>query len=155
MPVERKGATLPGFFKFTEKGMAIAGSLKGVYTGIEESTFAILTPCITYNGKGKKGKVWAAAAIQMSADLRAKIDSDRKGVDNDKLFTVTFTGTEPSSKGSPKKVFRVEELSKDEMRELAKDADQSERTKPYPKPDKPEPTPDDDGKDEDGDELPF
>lgn len=174
MPINRNAPVFAGFVKITEHGQGIAGRLdvvRDISTKADKvELIAVFSPAIVYTreGKGNKAKVvahqWKAVTINMSGDLRRKIDTG--GKDQGKFFSVIYKDDEPvPGKPDPMKIFNVDEYSRKEFTELWNEADPEHKDEPYPQAEKknaPKKSSGSgsgdglDGADEDeGDDLPF
>lgn len=120
---------MSGFFKFTQIGQAVAGRITRFAQGdSDKGPFIALSPVMVSNERGAVMQQWESCAVGLSTDLALKISERDVG----SLVTITFKDKEPTTKGSPRKIFTVMELSVDEMRELAATTDKSHRSEPYP-----------------------
>jgi hypothetical protein len=124
---ERKSAPLSDFYKFTVIGQCAVGRVdKFIPASGDMSSIIVLSPVLlTKDGGGLEQ--WERAAIGLSTDLSQKITARDLGKD----LMLSFRDTEPTTKGSKKKIFGVFELSIAEIRELAESADKTHRQEPY------------------------
>lgn len=115
MATERNAKTMAEFFKFRRIGQTVAGRVtehKPGKPGMGE--FIVMSPAIiAANGTMHRYK---AVAIGLTTDLAAKISPSDKG----QFLSLSFVDTEPTDKGSERKIFKVLVLTKDEMVMYAK-----------------------------------
>jgi hypothetical protein len=111
MATEREAqSNLAPFHKFTALGQAVAGKIERMGQ-TENGPFAILFPVI---GRPERGGNWtklSEIAIGLTTDLSMKVERRDVG----KYVFVEFNDTEATRKGNDKKLFRVIELSRDEI----------------------------------------
>jgi hypothetical protein len=111
MATEREAqSNLAPFHKFTELGQAIAGKIERMGQ-TENGAFAIFHPVI---GRSERGGSWtklSEIAIGLTTDLSMKVERRDVG----KYVFLEFNDTEPTRKGNDKKLFRVIELTRDEI----------------------------------------
>ncbi len=114
MPQEREAVrTLAEFVKFTTLGSAVAGRVK--LTGRNDNgDFITISPALVRKARGASWERFADVAVGLTTDLSMKVSARDVG----KFLVLEFNDTEPSRKGQPKKLFRVFELSLDEMKGL-------------------------------------
>lgn len=115
MPQEREAPQMGSFFKFQELGQAVAGKVAKYAVHDKNGPFITMSPVIIWPSKGEQPQRFLTCAIGLSQDLRLKIHADDVG----KFISMSFREKEPTTKGSPLKRFRVEELSLAEITELA------------------------------------
>lgn len=108
---ERNAGPMAGFFKFTAKGQAIAGIVKRHFNGDNGHAF-ILSPCVIKSEPDGETTTYQAAAVGLSTDMLIKVDV---AADVGKCLLFEFVDTEASKKGSPRKIFRVGELTTGEL----------------------------------------
>lgn len=125
MAKERTVRPMSGFFKFTTIGQSVAGKIEKYNPGGENGPFVVIAPALVATG----GKVhqWASVAVGLSTDLRLKVSPSDEG----SFMGFRFKETEPTTKGSKKKIFSVVEYDSAEIRELAATADKTHRNDPY------------------------
>lgn len=126
MPQERTTAPLGSFYKFTKIGQKVAGIIKRYGTG-ENGPFVNMEPVLIRDGKGEQFQAFLTCGVGLSTDLNLKVNQNDVG----KAVSFEFVDTEPTKKGSNKKIFRVHILDRAELVELASDADRSNRNSPY------------------------
>ncbi len=126
MSKERTVAPMGGFFKFTTIGQQVAGVVKR-YGNSDNGPFIVFEPVLVRNARGEQMHSFASAAVGLTTDLKLKVSQTDVG----KCLALTFTDTEPTKKDSNKKLFRVEELDRGELIDLARAADNSERQNVY------------------------
>ena len=160
MARERTVAPMSGFFKFTKIGQSVAGMIRDhrtVRTSDGESTFIVMRPVLIHDGSKKSGSPlyerYESAAIGLSTDLKLKIKANDVGG----IVRITFTDTEASRKGNPRKIFLVEDLDNAEIRALNETAGHDNDATPYfpPEEKKSEPGSPLDETGDDDDDLPF
>lgn len=115
MATERNSKTMAEFFKFTQIGQAVAGLITSFKTS-ENGPFALFEPVLIRDNPDEPPKRYAGVAVGLSTDLKIKLDMQQ---DVKKFFSIEFAEKEPTSKGSDRKIFRVLELTRDEMKALA------------------------------------
>lgn len=126
MAQERTVRPMGAFFKFTRIGQWAAGKVaRGNET--ENGPFIVFEPVLIHAEDGPP-RMYESAAIGLSTDLSLKIDYK---LDVGNLLLIEFADTEPTKKGSPKKVFRVSVLTPAELTNLAVGADGSNRHTAY------------------------
>lgn len=127
MPTERNVRPMSGFLKFTKIGESVAGKIEKYMSGGENGPFVIIAPALV----GRNGKVeqWGSVAVGLTTDLKLKVTKDDEG----KFLGFRFKETEPTTKGSQKKIFSVVEYTLDEIRELSNTADKTHKSEPFPK----------------------
>lgn len=108
---ERTAGPMAGFFKFVAQGQAIAGLVKRHFNGDNGHAF-ILSPCVILSPDTGETKMYDAAAVGLSTDMLIKVDVH---ADIGKVLFFKFVSTEPSAKGSPRKIFQVGVLSPGEF----------------------------------------
>lgn len=118
MPIERNAPKLAEFYKFTRVGQAVAGRITKIKHN-DNGPIATVSPVLIRRSRNAKWERFAEVAIGLSTDARVKVDMAR---DTGKFMLFEFDSTEPTSKGSPRKIFRVAELSRDEMMAYAESA---------------------------------
>lgn len=126
MATERTVAPMASFFKFTKIGQSIAG-LISKYATNEQGGFIVLRPALIREDRASAYCGYDGAAVGLATDIRLKI-TDK---DTNKYVRIEFVDKEPTKKGSPRKIFRVELLERAELIALARDADMSNRDKQY------------------------
>jgi hypothetical protein len=128
MSTERKVAPLSGFFKFKQKGQKIAGLVQRYKTG-ENGAFIVLAPAVIFTGKkGEPGEMYGSVAVGLSTDLNLKVTVKDTG----RYLSLEFVDTEPSRKDEPRKIFRVLQLEREELIQLAEGASNKHRQETYP-----------------------
>lgn len=116
MPTKREAQPMSEFFKFHSPGQAVAGQIdKFGHSGQFDTDFMVLAPAIIKQDRGSTPKLYGSVAVGLSADLLSKINQQK---DTGIYVSVEFTHTEPSKKGSPKRIFEVNELSESEFTKL-------------------------------------
>lgn len=156
MSTERRVAPIAGFFKFKKKGQKIAGMVQRYKTG-ENGAFIVISPAVVFNEKGQKGEMWESVAIGLSTDLALKVTQRDVG----RSLSLEFVDTEASRKGNPRKIFKVLQLEREELIELAQGSGNSHRKEHYPLAERGQRSEyDDEGEDYDAsgageDDLPF
>lgn len=133
MPTTREDQQFAEFYAFNAIGQTVAGRVTR-FGKNDNGMFAILSPVLVRGADANKPdgvRFWRfhEIAIGLSANLRAKLVEEDLG----KFFRLTFTDRVPSRGQTPKKVFHVEELTRDEMTALAKDAEDKGRYTPPPR----------------------
>lgn len=127
MATQRTAPTLAGFFKFTKVGQYIVGLMDGYRDTPTSGPIATFTPCIISDGNVKQA--WGSVAIGLSTDLKFKVERADRG----RWFLIKFSDTEPTKKGSPRKVFTVATLdSMEEVKEMSEGVDMTHRNELYP-----------------------
>lgn len=126
MPTERKSQPLAAFFKFTKRGQQIAGKVS-LHRVTENGPMVVFTPAVIRHDKSGPMMAFASVALGLSTDLRFKIGEGDKG----KYFSVEFIETEWTAKDSEKKIFRVLELSREEIIAISASADMTHRDSLY------------------------
>lgn len=139
-PLKREAPVFAGICKINEyHGQGISGKL-GVVKDIgnkDPNLIATLAPAIVFVKEGKKivSQQWAAVSINMTGDLRRKLDTG--GKDEGKFFTIIYKDDEPvKGKPDPMKIFDVDEISRKEFSELWIDADDEHVKDAYPQAEK-------------------
>lgn len=136
MPIKREAPQFAGFFKITEHGQGIVGKLDVVRDigkgGEDVQLIAVMSPAVVFVKEKKKivSYQWKAVTINLSGDLRRKIDTG--GKDQGQFFQIVYKDDEPQAKGSPMKIFEVDQLSRKEMAEHWNGADTTHANEPYP-----------------------
>ena len=127
MAKEREAKPISSFFKFTDIGDMAAGTIRE-FRKSQFGEFFVLSPA--FLRRGRKGKVerYESAAITIASDMISKIDSSK---DKGLSLSITFDDTEPTKKGSPKKLYKVLELEPQEQKQLASTADNEHRDEAY------------------------
>lgn len=156
MATERERRKMSSFFKFSEIGDTIAGQIKE-FRQSQYGTFFVLSPVFVKRGRNGTVERYQSAACKLASDMLSQIDADK---DKGAAVSITYYDSEPTSKGSPKKLFRVLDLDQADINKLSKAADNTHRDDPYIAPDaKQSATSFDDDKseiaDDDDDDLPF
>lgn len=126
MATERTVAPMASFFKFTKLGQAVAGKIEK-YAHNEQGGFIVLRPALVRDDRGEVFQGFDGAAVGLATDIRLKIQA----TDVNKFVRIEFVDKEPTAKGSPRKIFRVELLERAELVEIAKHADMTNRDKQY------------------------
>lgn len=114
MGTERKAPPMSGFFKMQQVGDAASGWLKSVITTKEAGTFGVFEPLCTRAHGQRKSTSWKSGAIGFSTDIRLKITKKDEG----RFFSLRLSELEDTSKGNPKKIFTILELSAEEFNTL-------------------------------------
>lgn len=134
MATERTAAPLSGFFKFNKVGQSVVGHVNRFITANTTngpSTFMILRPVLIHDGNKTPGtplyERWESCAIGLSADLRGKLSQRDEGL----FVRITYDSQEPTKKGNPKRVFKVEILEPSEIRALNDAAGKDHQAEPY------------------------
>jgi len=150
MGTKREERELSEFLKFKKPGQLVVGQVdKFGKAGDFDTQYMVMAPVIIRDEPGGDGRLFGSVAIGLSAGLISKINPRK---DTGTYLKIEFTGTVASGKGSPKKVFDVEELSEAEFAKLENRARKDMVGHGY-KSDRDEPEFDPDA-DED-DDLPF
>lgn len=120
MGTERESRNdLAEFVKITTIGQSVAGQVKSF--GVNDNgALVVMEPVLLRDGHDGKWQRYGTVAVGLSADLAAKVDEKK---DVGKFLQFTFARTEPTKFGNNKKIFLVAELSLDEIREIAKEAE--------------------------------
>lgn len=126
MGQERAVAPMGGFFKFTAIGQQVIGVVKRYGTG-DNGPFIVMEPALARETKADELRSWQSLAVGLSTDLALKVQQGDVG----KYFSLRFKDTEPTKKGSRKKIFEVLELDRDELVQFAAGADRTNRNVPY------------------------
>lgn len=148
MPKEREATPMGSFFKFTELGQSVAGKIAKYAVHDKNGPFVTISPVIIWPSRSGQPQQFSTCAVGLSVDLRMKIHENDVG----KFLSMSFREKEPTTKGSPLKKFRVEELTTEEMVELANaNVDKTNKALPYTTT---APMAQDDG-DDDTEDLPF
>lgn len=121
MATERNAGILAEFFKFSQLGSKVAGRVRE-FKSSDNGPFVVFEPCVIREGRNGTPTRYHSVAVGLTTDLRMKLHTPH---DAGKFFALEFREKEPTSKGSDRKLFKVEELSLEEMRELAALAEQS------------------------------
>jgi len=151
MATERNAAPMAAFFKFTKKGQKIAGVIESYKTN-DKGGFISLRPALLRDDRNGVFQAYAGAAVGLATDLKFKITEH----DTRKAVSIEWIDSEPTKKGSPKKIFRVEMLEREELIGLAHGADMSHRQEQYRgREDDDDSIPSDDTSSIDDDDLPF
>lgn len=124
MATERHAGQLAEFFKFTKIGQAMVGRITKFGNHPQNGEFIVMEPVLIRSEPGAEAVRYAGVALGLSTDLKWKItsperDQSKSGGDVNKFVSIEFIDKEPSKKGSDKKIFRVLELTRDEMVALA------------------------------------
>jgi hypothetical protein len=116
MPMKREAQPLSEFFKFRSRGEMVVGQIdKFGSSGQFDTQFMVLAPAIIRSDSGAQPKKFGSVAVGLSADLLSKINPRK---DAGIYISIEFTGTEPNKKGSPKRIFDVNEYSESEFAKL-------------------------------------
>jgi hypothetical protein len=124
MATERHAGQLAEFFKFTKIGQAMVGRITKFGNHPQNGEFIVMEPVLIRAEPGTEAVRYAGVAVGLSTDLKWKITSPERdqsgnGGDRNKFISIEFIDKEPSKKGSDKKMFRVLELTREEMISLA------------------------------------
>ncbi len=113
MANEREAVTtLAPFHKFTYLGQALAGFVHKASKN-DNGEFIVFRPALLRHERGAKFDARVdEIAVGLTTDLGMKIDTR---TDVNKFLVIEFHDQEPSTRGQPKKIFRVIELSREEM----------------------------------------
>jgi hypothetical protein len=116
MPMKRDAQPMSEFFKFRTVGQVVVGQIDKFGTsGVYDTQFMVLAPAIIRADPNAQPKKFGSVAVGLSADLLSKINPRK---DLGVYISVEFTGTEPSRKGKPKRIFSVSEYSNLEFNKL-------------------------------------
>ena len=114
MAQERKAKPMGAFFKFTEIGQSVAGKIAEFKNGAD-NVFMIIDSPVLRSSKKEKPVQYLTAAVGLATDIATKIDRRK---DAGKYFYIEYNDTEPTTKGSPKKLFKVLEITPQEFHSL-------------------------------------
>lgn len=127
MAKERETKPMAAFFKFTEVGQMAAGVVSNVRQ-TENGSFFVIDKAVLRDSRKAKPVLYQSAAVGISTDIGLKTNGKEE---IGKTLLIEFQDTEPTTKGSKKKVFRVLELTGAEFEKLLTTCDISKKDQPY------------------------
>jgi hypothetical protein len=127
MAKERETKPMAAFFKFTEVGQMAAGVVSNVRQ-TENGSFFVIDKAVLRDSRKAKPVLYQSAAVGISTDIGLKTNGKEE---ISKTLLIEFQDTEPTTKGSKKKVFRVLELTGSEFEKLLTTCDISKKDQPY------------------------
>lgn len=127
MAKELHAPPLAKFFKFREIGEATAGKVSRVSMTDNGPILTFAPFAVKIEGKWF---AWGDGAVGLSTDLKVKLTNPATKVG--KFLYFDFKDTEPTKKGSKRKIFRVMELSAQEYANIVAKAGANVTSDPYP-----------------------
>lgn len=151
MATERNGGTMAEFFKLVKFGQKVIGRIDEYHEARNgNSAFVVISPVlIREEPKDAVMTRYHGVAIGLTTDLVRKVTDKDIG----HFLSIEYVSSEPTNKGSPRKIFRVLELEKMEMLELAREAAAVDGV--YKAPARTIAADGEQAADDDGDDLPF
>lgn len=115
MGQQREAATMAEFFKFKKIGQGVAGRIIE-FKKSNNGDFIVLSPVLVKDNREGGWTRYYSLALGLTTDIKMKLIPEQ---DKGAMFAFYYVDNQPTTKGSPRKVFVVEKLEKQEIAELS------------------------------------